>query len=304
MLVVIPPQVYFERVFQGKQHYDSFYAFYQTVLQFRPYPDGNFSWHHLWYIPYILTYSLITLPLFRYLKSGGGSRRLSSVLEFFGRGDSRLLLWFFPFAIAEICLRPFWPDNSNDLINDWAHFASTLILFCFGFFLASNPGIRDAIERYRNRALLFGLFSVSVLYTFWFADSDLSSSEMVFYRLLRNFDIWCWLLVIFGFGRKYLNRNHPFLKYATEAVYPFYIVHQTVTVVIGFYLVHWQVGIAPKFAVVAAGTFAGSLAVFELVKRVNVTRILFGMKPLKRRSPEQTAAADLFAMGKVTWGRE
>ncbi len=38
--------------------------FYQTVFEFVPYPNGSFSWHHLWFIAYLWVYSLVGLPMF------------------------------------------------------------------------------------------------------------------------------------------------------------------------------------------------------------------------------------------------
>ena len=48
IVVVIPPQIYFERLYHHQQ-YDSFWDFYRTVFTTGSYPQGNLSWHHLWY---------------------------------------------------------------------------------------------------------------------------------------------------------------------------------------------------------------------------------------------------------------
>ncbi len=58
MFVIVPPQVYVERVVAG-EHYSSYFDFWGTVFKLVPYPKGNLSWHHLWFLPYILTW-LIT----------------------------------------------------------------------------------------------------------------------------------------------------------------------------------------------------------------------------------------------------
>jgi len=276
MFVIIPPQVYYERIFQGQTH--SFGEFYKTVLQLLPYPEGNFSWHHLWYIPYIFVFSLITIPLFRYLKSENGKIKLGRFIDRFG-GNSFIFLWFVPIAISEITLRPFWPNNANNLLDDWAQFTSTLIIFCYGYFLASHPAIWTTIEKNRFRALGLGIVTVSILYVMWYSDYEPTNFEYAIYRSLRSLNIWCWILTALGFGKRYLNLNSPFLKYANEAVYPFYILHQTITVVLGFYLINWPIGIPLKFFVLASGTFLGCWIIYEiLIKRNNLMRIFFGLK--------------------------
>jgi len=90
---------------------------------------------------------------------------------------------------------------------------------------------------------------------------------------------------------RYLNFSNSFFSYANQAVYPFYILHQMVMLVIGYYIVQWDRGIVPKFLAVAMGMFVITMILYELlVRRWAVTRFLFGLKPLTR--PE-TAKADL-----------
>ena len=81
MLVVIPPQVYFERRYHLRP-YDSFWDFYRTVFTTGSYPQGNLSWHHLWYIPYIWAYSMVLLPLLVWLgRAGAGHSWIGSALR-------------------------------------------------------------------------------------------------------------------------------------------------------------------------------------------------------------------------------
>jgi glucan biosynthesis protein C len=73
------------------------------------------------------------------------------------------------------------------------------------------------------------------------------------------------------------------LKYANEAVLPFYILHQTVVVTLGFFIVQWTVPDGLKFFVILVGSFAISMCLYEfLVRRFNLLRFLFGMKPKQR----------------------
>jgi hypothetical protein len=74
------------------------------------------------------------------------------------------------------------------------------------------------------------------------------------------------------------------LRYATEAVYPFYIAHQTITITIAWFMIDWNAPIAVKLPLLALGTFAGCWLVFEIAKRNNVTRVLMGMR-VSRATP-------------------
>jgi hypothetical protein len=90
-------------------------------------------------------------------------------------------------------------------------------------------------------------------------------------------------VAILGFGRRYLNIKNTFLQYANEAVLPFYILHQTVIVVIAFFMADWQAGIGVKYALLWIASFLVIMGLYEgIVKRLSVTRFLFGLKPLKK----------------------
>ncbi len=108
---------------------------------------------------------------------------------------------------------------------------------------------------------------------------------------MYNFNLWFWLMAILGLGQRYLNADNRVLRYARGASYPFYILHQTVIVVIGFYVVGWTAAVLPKYLVIAACSLVVSLGLYDLlVRRTNVTRFLFGMKPLPRRVVPQVVA--------------
>jgi peptidoglycan/LPS O-acetylase OafA/YrhL len=92
------------------------------------------------------------------------------------------------------------------------------------------------------------------------------------------------VFTLIGFASAYLSFNHSILSYANEAVYPFYILHQTVMVVIGFYIVQWPLGIASKYILISMGTFLICWLIYEfIIRRNNILRLLFGLKLLERK---------------------
>ena len=96
---------------------------------------------------------------------------------------------------------------------------------------------------------------------------------------LRGFCAWSWVLTLLGMGSRLLNSNNRILGYANEAVLPFYILHQPIILVIGFFVVQWNLGIAVKYLIIAPTSFIAILAVYDvLVRRVNVMRFLFGVR--------------------------
>jgi peptidoglycan/LPS O-acetylase OafA/YrhL len=93
---------------------------------------------------------------------------------------------------------------------------------------------------------------------------------------------WSWIALIIGFTRKYLNYTNSSLKYCNTLVYPFFILHQTVTIVLGYYVIDWGMSGMLEFLVIVVGTFVICSFLYELlIKRINILRILFGLKWMK-----------------------
>jgi hypothetical protein len=103
-------------------------------------------------------------------------------------------------------------------------------------------------------------------------------------------------LAALGFSRKHLNFSTSFLTYANEAVLPFYVLHQTVLLSVGYFVVQWAIPDLLKWAIILLASFALIMVLYEfLVRRYNVIRFLFGMKLRPKvavAQPQKTAASD------------
>jgi hypothetical protein len=97
--------------------------------------------------------------------------------------------------------------------------------------------------------------------------------------MLRAFNSWMLVIGFLGLGRKYLSFTNHTLKYFSEASLPIYMLHQTVIVIIGFFIKDWAMSILPKFILLGTASFIGIMTVYELfIRRNNVIRLLFGLK--------------------------
>jgi surface polysaccharide O-acyltransferase-like enzyme len=107
---------------------------------------------------------------------------------------------------------------------------------------------------------------------------DVSDAMRVPGQLLRTLYTWWMLLAILGWGHALLNRPFRWLPHAREAVFPWYILHQSFIVSIGFLLTPMQLGPVREPLLVIVGTIGGCLIVHEIVRRIPLLRPLFGMK--------------------------
>jgi glucan biosynthesis protein C len=285
MAVIIPPQVYFERLTQGIE-FHSYLDFYRTVAKFQPYPQGNLSWHHLWYLPYVLTYSLLLLPLLAFLKSARG-RHLLDGLDAGFRRPVALLILLVPNLISDWLLRPFWPGNYNNLLGDWAQFSGMLLVFLWGFLLASSTTVWGTLEGARFHLLGIAAVTTVARYFLWYGDF---SAPAALELLVSSLHGWSCILTILAFGSRHLRINCGFLRYANQAVYPFYVLHQTITVTAGYFMMSWDLSIPFKFTILAGITFFGCWLLYEFpIRRLTLLRPLFGLK-LSTHRPEPASA--------------
>jgi hypothetical protein len=159
-----------------------------------------------------------------------------------------------------------------------------LILFFFGFVLVTVKDIFwSGMVEYRRLFLTTGVvsFTVMLLIVFYFEDSSTRHFIEAFFKVLN---LWSWILALFGFAAKHLNKKSKTLTYANEAVYPFYILHQTVMIIFAYYLVDidWTLGV--KFLILVTATFGISWLLYEfLIRRWKYMRPLFGLRFKSRK---------------------
>lgn len=283
MLVIVPPQVYMERLTQG---YTGNYAgFYRTLFTSGPYPEGNFSWHHLWFIAYLFVFDVLLTPLFVWLIRGSGQQVLNK-LVFFSK-KKRIYLLCIPSVFIYSLLYFKYPET-NDLINDHGRIFYWMLFLLTGFICIANPLLMNSLQKNRRTSFTAAICSFGIItYLRW---NNLEPWDLVagyetdlrtyLYIGLWGITSWAWMFAAVGYGKQYLNRQAAVLAYINQAVYPFYILHQTVIVLVAYYAVKTTDGILLKYFFTASLSFFLSVIIYHLfIRPYTVTRFLFGMKP-------------------------
>ncbi|MGB5820252.1 MAG: acyltransferase family protein [Saonia sp.] len=280
MLLIIPPQVYIERLVNG-QFSGNYFEFWPCHAFNGIYPEGNFSWHHLWFLPYLLLFSLVLIPVFIYLRKKPANKFIQwtrvQAAKPFG------LYWFIiPLYLCESLVEPFFPVT-HALIGDWFTILSSILFFFYGFVLISvKEEFWKTVEKNRRRYLFLGIIGFAIFMAIILNFED-STSVHFTEALVKMFNLWSWILALFGYAAHYMNKPSKVLSYANESVYPFYILHQTVTLIIGYYIMDLAWGFFPKFSILVLVTFFGSWLVYEFgIRRWKIIRPLFGLKPKRK----------------------
>jgi glucan biosynthesis protein C len=282
MFVVVPPQIYFEHYDQ----YPNYWEFYKTVFQFKPYPGGSFSWHHLWFVLYLLVYSLVLLPFLGFIRSERSNNFKLKVRRWLSPSWGMLLIPGSFIFLTQLALRPFFPEELHNMTD----VAYTVFYGCFFFFGAlfySDQDLWQSIERNRKKLLLAAILILIPFYgvfLHWHKVIDIGIYDEDTLELI--FDIssiylsWFTLIAVIGYGSHYLNKPNKILPYTNEGLYPFYILHQTVIIWLGFYICQLDWSIAAKFWSVSFLTLIICVAFyFAIIRPFNVMRLFFGVKP-------------------------
>jgi glucans biosynthesis protein C len=282
ILVIVPPQAYLAR-FQKLGYNANYLKFLMDYFRVRGDLTGYtglFTPGHLWFILFLFAFSLASLPFLLYLRGSAGRKwisRLANSCE----NHLGLLLFLVPLIVAGAL-----PDIGGK--NPFVY----ITLFVYGFILVADVRFQKILDNFRWAALILGLITLAgliALEAINLPTPKYSWGDILSF-LLRTTDTWFWLMAILGFGQRYLNRTNPFLAYAAEGSYPFYILHQTVIVIIGYFVVQWDASTAVKYILIAGASLTATTLLYDrLVRHINLARFLFGMKPLPRTHIPRTA---------------
>jgi hypothetical protein len=271
---------------QRGQFEGSFLQFLPHSFEGGPYPEGNISWGHLWFLAYLFVYALVTLPLFRFLQRETGRRWISRLAVFCQRQGAILLLSV-PIIVGQVALAWRFPET-HALIGDWTWHWVLLYTFISGYILFSDERFQQAIDREWVLALvLAATSSVGTVVLSWL-DLGLTRQDPLYWAfyVLNGFVLrlgtWTWLILLLGLASKFLRFNNKFLEYASPASYPVYMLHQTVIIIVAFYVVQWNTSILLKYATIVGVSFAATMLLYEIARRWFLTRFLFGLKAKRR----------------------
>src|SRR5215207_7678597 len=299
VVVVIPPMTYIELL--GKPGYHpAYWSFLPRFLDVRPawdfpYLFAGTTWlfetAHLYFLYFLFVFSLLLLPLpllFRRPRSTGAVHAIAATLT----RPGVILLLSIPLAL----LQGWLGAESTGGWNRWVYFLALL----YGCLVAVDPRIMGAIVRQRWVALGAALAATLAL-TAWGLALDAAGVDAledggiaIAWRMVMGVAGWSWVVAILGIsaalvaGRRAVGdvatsgdqgRLARLGRYAQEAVLPVYVLHLTVVVAVGYVVVGWSANTLVKYVVIVAASFAGTLLLFEVVRRIRLTRFLLGMKP-------------------------
>ena len=279
MAVIVPPQAWL----QVREQF-GFTGGYVEFLQLYFVAHGGLcnarecltlpTWNHLWFLPYLWCYTMVLLLTLR-LAPADGLRRAADWLAK-PPGWALMVVPVLLLGASRAVLFPRFGET-HALVDDWAAHAAYLPLFAAGVLLARRRPLQAQLQALRWPALMLALAAWAVLVNFqgppvrWaFAAAQ-----------------WCGIVAAFGFARAHLNRDHPWRAPLTEAVFPLYLVHQTVLIIAAVSFRPLALPAGVEAALIVFCTFAGGAVAWQVARRVAVLRPWMG---LSARAPARFVA--------------
>ncbi len=279
ILVIVPPQTYLQLRMAGTIDAD-IVGFYKTYLDLnQEWSVITPTWNHLWYVVYILPYTMLVLllaPALNRLQRG----KIGKTFAFITKGWRLLFVPIALFLLYRFTLVTRF-ETTHDFVNDWANHTISFTVFLMGWFWAKSPAFWNAITKIWKTAAILTLISIIVLvvaYENWELVQQ-NGYILTAVQILRVAYAWMMIITIFGLGQAFLNRPSKALTYMTQAIFPWYILHQTVTIIMGYALVtKFNLSLGAESALVIIGTIAGCAILHELlIRRIRILRPLFGL---------------------------
>jgi len=279
MFVIVPPQTYCQLLDHG--WHGSLLDFYgKYATHYTGWCDAKGcltvpTWNHLWYIAYLLTYCLLLAALWPLLK------RLPL------RGLEKLPAWAYsvvPFLLFWLLratlMRRF--GETHAFAGDWYVHANSFGFFLAGVAAAKFDRLFAIAEKGRFLFLVLGLAAYGLVMLAFRTNVFDSMSSIEWDIVGPSFKAAQAIFTLFallGFARKHLaGADGPLRRTLTEAIFPFYIIHQTIIVVVGYILKQMQVPLAIEASTVLLATIVGCWLTYVVVRAVPPLRPVFGMR--------------------------
>jgi glucans biosynthesis protein C len=232
------------------------------------------TWNHLWFVAYLWVYSMLlaaaaALPV----------RVRAAAQAWFDRIFSGWalvilpLLWLFA---ARSWLHPQFGETHALADDPYAH-AIYGFAFFFGVGLARSSAAWTGIDRHWRALLGAGLLACAAMLALHAAEPGGEAMRLL-RSAIRSTLAWTAILGLLGFARAHLHYDGPVRRYLTEAIFPYYIVHQTIIILVGFAIKQEAIGTAAEFAIIFAATLAGCGLTYEAARRVRWLRPYLGLK--------------------------
>ncbi len=248
----------------------AFVHFFNSIqnIQARNGIYGDFSVEHLWFILFLFIISVVALGVILL------GRRLAGL---------HLEIKKVSLPILGFLFIPLWLLNFVGFSVAEYSFMSYFAMFLIGYYLFAMDSVQVQLEKYW--AVLLAAWIILTVGVMWIAGIILGHFEILWGNSAVFVLIgWTGVLALMGVGRHLFNITNNFAAYMGAASYPVYIIHQAILVAIAYYVVMLAISPALQFAAIVIFSLLLTFACYEIIRRIPVVRVLFGITSPKKKS--------------------
>ena len=280
VLVIVPPQLYVEMSANSALDL-SYWQFYIALFtsnnaMFENYQAGiwpHWDVNHLWYLRSLWQYSLALIVLLPLLNSS----YITRASDWFFKQHIGLIIFLLSLPILTIQLT--WPQETN-------RYPLGFTFLLYGYLIGWHASFWQQLNFHLKTLCITFILLLIIFISFynavWLTIDDstppwLITVGMVIYSSVRVVGV----LMVLALAYKYLNKKSSLLSYFNDAVYPFYIVHQTIIIVLAYNLVPLSLGPIIEPICVILITILLCFICFEVIRRIDFLKPLFGVKIIR-----------------------
>ena len=302
VFVIVPPQSYYE-VVEAMQtmsaamapsptlSLDSFYVKYVTASGNWCDQDGCLmtpTYNHMWFVAYLIIYTLLVVPLSPLL------RKLPQQAALLIQGPWLILTpWLVMFAFRLVLFPVF--GETHAFWNDWYLHSLYFGAFVFGFAIAKHESFFERCTSLRWAALTVAIVCWASVVIYLYGIRNGSTPPLWLGMTLRGMhqlQAWTAIIAAIGFAHRHLQgADGPLRHLLTQAIFPFYLIHQTIIVAAAHYLDEVQLPLVVEVPVLIFITALGCWIFFDLGRRVPWLRVWTGLASETGR-PNKVAAKE------------
>lgn len=282
MIATIPLQAYYQAIANGSVE-SGLGQFLWQYFTFAPWPDNAFdgsfigiTWNHLWFLPYIFCYCLVVFNCREAFVEKSIPQWMKALLN--KPYLLMLLIWIWLLFLKGF-VEPSFPEKHTFYDDLYAHLYY-LSFFILGFLLHRPlfSCLWSAMENSRKRLLWVALCCYLLAQSLVFFEQRLPFSVHFWYLAIQLFYTLLMLAAILAYAKRYLNRPDLKLLYVRRWIFPYYIWHQTVLIVLAFFIFALQLPVVIEITSILFVTIAITLSLSHwVVGRLPWLHAAFGL---------------------------
>ncbi len=285
ILLIIPPQRFYEWImfhdFAG--NYFDFLLVYPTQQLSANMGTSLLIWFghlgtHIWFLPFLFVMTVFAIPLLKKIQKGSID---FSWLKRIMQSNYGVFILVLPMILVRVLLKPIFSEYT-----DWADFFTYMLPFLYGFLFMSDPEFINIIKKKTYLFLVVGIIcSIYFMYTAFQDPLNIQeylhprySLKHIVLSVVSMLIAYSWILFFLGFFASKMNFNHSILVPANISILPIYVLHQSLIIVFGYYIVGLELGTFTKFIIIAFTAIPAAVLLYKIIQTNNVLRFLFGLK--------------------------